>query len=372
MTLPSIDLLRRALLDPANLPGLHAEEWDLLIRQARQSGLLARIADQCREHGLTGRIPAGPRMHLESAARMAARQRRELTWEVEQIAAALSPLDIPLVVLKGAAYAIAGLQAARGRLVSDVDILVPKAALGDVESELMKQGWASTSQDAYDQHYYRTWMHELPPMRHIQRGTVVDVHHAILPASARLHPDTAKLLAKAVAPSPNGHPHSRIRVLAPEDMVIHSATHLFHEGELERGMRDLVDLDSLLREFGRQEGFWAQLVPRAVELDLSRPLFYALRYTHALLGTQIPEATLQAARAAPGGRRDGALLAFMDALFLRALRPAHASTADRYTPLARWLLYVRSHWLRMPPWLLLPHLMRKALSNLKKEPEHKA
>jgi glutaconate CoA-transferase subunit A len=28
--------------------------------------------------------------------------------------------------------------------------------------------------------------------------------------------------------------------------------------------------------------------------------------------------------------------------------------------LARWLLYVRSHWLRMPPHLLVPHLVRKA------------
>jgi hypothetical protein len=31
---------------------------------------------------------------------------------------------------------------------------------------------------------------------------------------------------------------------------------------------------------------------------------------------------------------------------------------------ARWLLYVRSHWLRMPPWLLAGHLLHKAHKRL--------
>ena len=32
----------------------------------------------------------------------------------------------------------------------------------------------------------------------------------------------------------------------------------------------------------------------------------------------------------------------------------------RWTGLARWLLYVRSHYLRMPLSLVVPHLVRKA------------
>jgi hypothetical protein len=43
-----------------------------------------------------------------------------------------------------------------------------------------------------------------------------------------------------------------------------------------------------------------------------------------------------------------------------ALRPNHPSCDGPWTPLARWLLYVRAHWLRMPLRLLLPHLLRKA------------
>jgi hypothetical protein len=53
----------------------------------------------------------------------------------------------------------------------------------------------------------------------------------------------------------------------------------------------------------------------------------------------------------------------MDTLLDRALLPAEQP--PRLGPsLARWLLYVRSHWLRMPPWLLAGHLFRKAHKRL--------
>jgi hypothetical protein len=239
--------------------------------------------------------------------------------------------------------------------MSDVDILVPRAALPEVESALMMRGWVSDATSAYDQRYYRTWMHELPPMRHFHRGTSIDVHHAIVPISSRSHPSSEALLASALPLAG----YVNVKYLAPLDMVLHSASHLFHEGELDQGFRGIVDLDSLLREFGEQDGFWDGLIPRSIELELVRPLFYALRYTALMLDTPIPSAVGAAVHRAPGAP-GSALLVMMDALFLRALRPTHASTSDGWTPVARWLLYVRGHWMRMPPGLLIRHLARKA------------
>jgi hypothetical protein len=50
----------------------------------------------------------------------------------------------------------------------------------------------------------------------------------------------------------------------------------------------------------------------------------------------------------------------MDGLWRRALRSPHASAADGLTPLALFALYVRAHWLRMPPIALAKHLLIKA------------
>jgi hypothetical protein len=368
MTLPSISLLVESLQHPHRLENFSVGQWNNLIPQGRSADLLARMGAVAHRQGChETAIPPGPAMHVQSALILVTRQQQELRREVQHIAVALKDTGVPLVLLKGAAYVLADLHAAAGRLVSDVDILVPHAELSKVEAALMMGGWKSSTQTDYDQHYYRTWMHELPPMHHIHRGTVIDVHHAILPLSARLHPSPQRLLA-AARPI-EGHPS--IKVLAPIDMVLHSAAHLFHEGELEKGLRGLVDLDALIREFSVEPGFWDRLVYRAVELELVRPLFYAIRYASIMLSTPVP-ALVQAAIHQTTGASPGRLqLHVMDALYLRALRPPHESTSDRWTPLARWLLYVRSHWLKMPPWLLTVHLVRKMMVSKPKEVESK-
>ena len=217
----------------------------------------------------------------------------------------------------------------------------------------MLAGWHATGLTEYDKRYYRRWMHEIPPMQHIQRDTVIDVHHAILPDTARYHPDSGRLRSRAVAVE--GLPG--IYVLSTEDRILHSAAHLFHDGELAHGLRDLTDLDLLLRHAAQDEGFWPRLTARAVELELGRSLFYALRYVQHFLDTPVPARALDALEGVAPGRFTRGL---MDAVFTRVLAPAHASCEDVFTPLARLAAFVRAHWLRMPVHLLIPHLFHKA------------
>jgi hypothetical protein len=353
-------LLIAVLRAPERAATLGTADWDLVLRQALAANLTAGLWATLDAHGVLARVPPQPRAHLDWARRLAERHRRAVHWEVRQITAALAELRIPLILLKGAAYVLADLPASRGRLFSDIDILVPKERLTEVEGALMMHGWMSGHNDAYDQRYYREWMHELPPMQHVRRLSMIDVHHAILPETARIRPEPALLRAAAVPLA--GHPG--VQTLAPVDMVLHSAVHLFYDGEFDHGLRDLIDIHRLLHEFGAQPGFWEALPRRAGELQLSRPLFYALRYAVRLLGTPVPPATIDASNA---GRPNGALLALMDALFGRALMPPHASCSDWATPAARFALYVRGNWLRMPPLLLARHLFHKAFISPKVE-----
>lgn len=358
------DLLITVLRKPDVVRRFSELDWEILLRQSRAAILLGRVAALLDAHDLLVSAPPAAARHFESALAIVANQERAARWEAVCIEQALAGVDTPIVLLKGAAYALAGLPAASGRFMSDIDILVAPAQLAQVEAALMQHGWAVTDDDAYTQRYYRTWMHELPPMRHWRRGTVIDVHHALLPRTARTHPDTDKLLAAARPLLPQ----SALKVLAPSDMILHCAAHLFHDGELEHGLRDLVDFDSLLQHFGSTPGFWPDLVRRARELELAQPLFYGLRYGRRLLGTAAPDrvlADLASGSAGGAGYLKGKLL---DQLFCRALRPAHVTTSDRLTPLARWLLYVRAHWLRMPPGLLAVHLIRKALLRTEASP----
>ena len=347
------ELLPNLLKRPENLADLPLDQWDLVIRQARQAGVLARLCFQLEDLGILAQAPEKPRRHLEAARTLAVKHARDVRWEVTCVRQVLAECGVAITLLKGAAYLMADLPPARGRLFSDIDFMVRRDRIGEVEDILLKAGWFAEVKDPYDQRYYRRWTHQIPPLQHYQRNTVLDVHHTIVPPTARTPVEVDALAAASLPLGKEG----RLRVLAPADMVLHSATHLFNEGEFDRGLRDLLDLSDLLRHFGAQAGFWDSLAERAETLGLTGPLYLTVRYLDRLLGTPLPDAIRQAAlRWQPSLAKR----ALFDALFLRALLPDHDSCNDPLTGTARWLLYVRAHYLRMPLHLLLPHLLRKS------------
>jgi len=349
----STGLLESVWATPEQRPELGHREWETLLGQARQARLLARLAAHHVDQGWLPEVPNGPRPHLEGGLRLAERQQHEVRWEVDCIRRALKDQNTPVVLLKGAAYLMANLPPARGRLFADIDLMVPRAQIESVEGALFAGGWICEERDPYNQRYYREWMHEIPPLRHVQRNTYIDLHHTITPPTSRFNVDGSKLLA-CIVPL-DGHPG--LFVLAPADMVLHSAVHLFQEGEFDHGLRDLLDLNDLLLHFGKTPGFWDELLVRSADLGLQIPLFHALFHIRRLLDTTSP-AHLQDQVAQLGPNALSRVL--MAWLLGLALRPIHPSCNTRWTALARWLLYVRSHALRMPVQLVVPHLLRKA------------
>ena len=361
---PGSALLSRILQAPPDALALSELEWDLLIRLARRSSLLAELGWRLRDAGVLGPVLPQARSHLVAAMAVVQQQHVAVRHEIDQVMRALRGSGVPVTFLKGAGYVVATLPMARARVFSDLDILVPKTRLQEVEGLLRIHGWQFGEMSPYDQRYYRQWMHELPPMTHVRRGSVVDVHHTILPETARLKVDARALLDGISAIDES----SGVHVLQPTDMVLHSTTHLFHDAEFDNALRDLFDLDAMLRHFGRQESastFWTKLVPRAQALGLTRPLFYALRYTQALLKTPLPAALISEADI---GRPPSAVLWLMDACYMRALQPVHASAGGIDASAARGALYLRSHWMRMPAHLLILHLGRKALTRALQRP----
>src|SRR5579872_658086 len=130
-------------------------QWEQLLIEARAAGWYEFI-------------PPAPRRHLEAARRVCVSQQHTVRWEMRQIERALSAAEGPVVLLKGSAYVMSDLPAARGRIFSDIDIMVPRARLKRAEQALLGHGWYSNV-DGYDRYYYETWMHELPALQHVQR-----------------------------------------------------------------------------------------------------------------------------------------------------------------------------------------------------------
>ncbi|MCK5649468.1 MAG: nucleotidyltransferase family protein [Gammaproteobacteria bacterium] len=327
--------------------------FDLLKRQAQAADLLAYLQFLFEQHDLLAELPDKFLEHMETARYYANAQHRAVLWEVDRIEKALSSCDIPVIFLKGAAYQLSQIPFSKTRIFSDIDILVPKQKLESVENALSRNGWSMGKVSAYDQRYYRQWMHEIPPMRHLRRNTVIDVHHTILPETSRLHPDPGQLMSESVK-VPDW---DNVFVLAPVDMVLHSATHLLHEGEFHHALRDLVDLHEMIKFFSTESIFWQQLYERAKQQQLLRPLYYAILFINKLFGTSIPQWFMQKIEKS---RAIFPINSIMTELFLIASTSIHDSCTLPGNTLASWLLYIRGHYLRMPLYLLVPHLLRKS------------
>lgn len=349
----AVALFSAVWIQPSLVTSCNIANWEPLLGQLRRTRLTARLAVLLHDNDLMGAIPPRVKDHLDGALLLTDRQLNEVHWEVNRLSKALQGLDVPLVLLKGAAYVMAELSPARGRLFSDIDLLVPKQSIELVERSLLAAGWISDERDPYNQRYYREWMHEIPPLRHVQRNTYLDLHHTITPPTSRFDVDGSELLAnaKALEQFPG------LYTLSDSDMVLHSAVHLFTEGEFGTGYRDLLDMNDLIRCFQHENTFWPNLISRALKLKLQTPLYYALFEIERLFGTQVPpELTTIVKKMQPNwiARR------FMAWALKLALKPQHPSADTRWTGLARWFLYVRSHAIRMPLYLMIPHLTRKA------------
>ncbi|HZG08601.1 MAG TPA: nucleotidyltransferase family protein [Allosphingosinicella sp.] len=326
--------LVRLLADPSRVR--EVGDWSGLLSAARAESLLGSLA-----HRLAGApLPAKVAAIFEDARDDAAQARTQALWEAEMAQRALARAAFPLILLKGTAYAAAGLPPADGRSIGDLDILIPHARLAEAETALLAAGWEWVKEDAYDDLYYRRWMHELPPLIHRERDRMIDVHHTILPLTARQKPDAEALIANSVA-LPGG-----MRILCPEDMVIHAVAHLLADGDMAGGLRNLWDADRLLREFGEADGFWERLDRRARHHGLLPHVARALRLARRLYGT--PVAKKLAGRSRPA-----------DAFYIRRLL-ARDGWGRTTHPATRLVFYVRSHWLRMPPLMLARHLLTKA------------
>jgi hypothetical protein len=329
-------ILARALRDPASVKTLDANGWTALFSIARAEQLLGTLAYKLSALDLPEAIEAA----IADARLNAEYQHRTALWEADSARRALLDFDGTIALMKGTAYVAAGLKAGQGRHIGDLDIMVAEDQISQAEQLLLtKGGWEWVKEDAYDDAYYRTHMHELPPLIHKERDRMIDVHHTILPKTARPRPDAAAMLEDAIDLDDG------LSVFSPEDMVCHCAAHLIADGDLTGGMRNLWDMHCLLSEFAERDAqFWEQLGSRARHHQLWSAVSRAARLSARLYGTQIPVSW-----AAPR---------WQDGWYIRRIL-ARDGWGRGTGKIVQLLFYIRSHWMRMPPMMLARHLWTK-------------
>lgn len=342
-------LVLKTYLEPERITHYGVSDWNLLIDQGYASGLLARLYYLFEQANLVKYIPTDLAWHFSSASEFVRSYQHDVLIEVNYINQALQMAGQKPIYLKGVAYILAGDEASQGRLFSDIDIFVNRESLPSVERFLHWNGWRSSEIDAYDEKYYREWMHEIPALTHQKRGSTIDVHHNLSPKTSKI-----TILADQI----ESNADSEYQVLAPEDRILHSIIHLLSESEFDKGLRDLTDIDMLLEQHQQEtHNFITLLVERAFAIGAELFLFYTLRYLTVYFGRSYNQADM--ARLA-SVKPSWWALKFLDKHLARAVLKPISIDGSIANQVSHFYMFLRGHWLKMPLHILLPHLLRKA------------
>src|SRR5437870_709177 len=151
---PDHALLVRVLRDPRQLQSLSAEQFSHAIDSANHARLLGWLVTHADSY-LPLDSPAWLNDRLVTARALVREYERAVRWEIDRLTRAFWDIELRCILLKGAAYLAAGLPPGRGRRVADIDVLVPRERLPEVEKVLLAHGWQFGEIDPYDAHFYR-------------------------------------------------------------------------------------------------------------------------------------------------------------------------------------------------------------------------
>lgn len=217
-----------------------------------------------------------------------------------EISEALRDCGIAAVFLKGMHLAFFVYPDPGLRPMADVDILIPRDALPEVEARLLTMGYALPSFSPEREGTLRD-LHGIPPgvdlldwfrssykhlgFGHASRIEKLEVHWSLGRREDPLDGLTERFLSRARTVCTGGR---RLCLLRPEDLLLHLAVHESHDHRFQLfGLRPLCDIAWVLVRHGKEicwEGLWDE----ARTWGLAGHLSLVLECVRRLLGVTAP------------------------------------------------------------------------------------
>ena len=268
---------------------LDEDGWRRLGSRAIRLGAGPLLLDGLRRAGLDDPPPREVGRDLERAYYGQALFNTVALQELSRLVRSLNGAGIVPVILKGGALAGRLYRNVALRTLSDLDLLVRPEEAPAAERALRGAGYGYADPDAigdYDDH------HHLPPYAPPRGHPRIEIHTALLHRRQRAEPDVAAMRERSREVAVGD---GTARVFCPEDQLLHAALHLALSDRFVRGVKDVVDIDRLVRQ---TDGFdWERVVATAGDPALGRPLHYALHLSRTLLGTPVEAAAWARLRA---------------------------------------------------------------------------
>lgn len=319
------------------------QQWTSLVSEARQQALLGSIYFLLNEHNLLSTVPSPVFAHLQSGFHYAEKQKNTLLQEMLELEQVFQDVEYPCILVKGVGYRLSGLAFGRGRIFSDIDLLIPHAAFTDALSRLLDAGYLESGMSDYDRRYYIQWSHQHPPLTHFLRGANIDLHHHIFPVASN-----SGLAIEPMIDNSTKLKDSVFAVPSLPYLLVHAAVHLFYQEETHKLVKDLCDLKQLYAECIAKYTP-TQILSASQSMHAEAAVYYALDTLAWLFSVKIDNELLQHL-----GHSSSVYRRWQMRFLLKHL--LSASPLHRF---AHFGWYVRGHLLKMGVATLLYHSVAK-------------
>jgi hypothetical protein len=254
-------------------------EWDSLVHESARQGVAPLLYVRLRTGALTTGVPARANQMLRKLAVHSTLKSLALRSELGVALRALQAEGIEVIVLKGAH--LAGLVYGDGaaRPMRDVDLLVRKDDLGRAEGTLFDLGYVRHPEKDGD---YSSCQHLQPLIR--PGGVPIEIHWTIADPKEPIEIDLNGLWERA---HPGRIADVDVKVLSPEDLLLHLCVHTALHHQLELGLRACWDILEVTRHC-RVRVDWEQLRLRAREWGVEKYVYLTLRLATELVGAVVP------------------------------------------------------------------------------------
>jgi hypothetical protein len=343
-----LTLLRNRL---ASVERATAAEWAAVADEATRHHLRGLTYRRLADSPLAPQVPRDVLEGLRSFYVATATRNALHFRQTSQIVKDLGRREIPVLLLKGIhlarfVYAEPGL-----RSMHDVDLMVPRERLAEAEQVFLGQGFGPLPRP--DLAARCTWSNHLAKLEKTG-APVVELHWSIERPTSPFRVNLDALWDRSRSATLDGAP---VRLLCPEDLLLHLALHLSYHHRFERAaLKGLVDLASVVAAHG-EELDWDALVDRARSWGASGYLYTSLRLTEMILSAPIPARVLAAL---PHSAADEAIVPVAERyiLSLRAALPAVYLELARSGSPGNWLR-------RLASAVLLPRARMEELYGLR-------
>ena len=198
-------------------------DWEEVLHNAQWHRLSGLILHHIRGNDFADLVPAWALQELKAVYVQNTVKNIYLRSEFRKVLGSIKEIDIPVIVLKGAALLETIYQNTALRPMSDIDLLVPEDKADEVQSLVMSLGYTPIG-TLESQERTRDMYRHLPSLVDRDGTAAFEIHSHLVTRDSPLRFDLSGLWDRAKQVSMLDED---VLIPAPEHMLIHLAIHFF-------------------------------------------------------------------------------------------------------------------------------------------------